>query len=343
MNHCFYKAPVGTAITFWGFNFMQKEIWYQLTCFPEFVGIYAITDSGKLKKVARKSIAKYCPDVSEHIYSPKLTVKGYYRYSIGHFRGKKKWVYAHRLVAMQFIPTIEGKPCVNHIDGNKLNNHISNLEWCTNEENNDHAIRMGLVRDNPGKISKENRQFIKDNFFIVGRLKLAEMFGVSDSYIMNVARIKVRGTDQKKKKAPYFKKVIDTVTGTVYQSAKEAASLSGLDFRNLRRALSGERYNRTNLRYFINGEIVNDVLLPPPPKIKIEKPKFVRPPKKEYIPHPKPLKKVIMCDIDGKEVNLFPSTKEACLFTNTNHETFRKAIRTSKNGYHKGYLFRLSS
>lgn len=60
---------------------------------------------------------------------------------------KQKICKIHRLVAEAFIPNPDNKPCVNHIDGNKLNNKVSNLEWCTVQENTVHAYRNKLERN----------------------------------------------------------------------------------------------------------------------------------------------------------------------------------------------------
>jgi len=58
--------------------------------------------------------------------------------------GKSKTFLTHRLVAMAFIPNPDNKPCINHIDGNPRNNNITNLEWCTYKENQNHAVVNGI-------------------------------------------------------------------------------------------------------------------------------------------------------------------------------------------------------
>lgn len=70
---------------------------------------------------------------------PQPNGKGYLRIVIG-----KKRYFVHRLVAQKYIPNIQGKPQINHKDGNKLNNCVENLEWVTNQENRNHAVAKGL-------------------------------------------------------------------------------------------------------------------------------------------------------------------------------------------------------
>lgn len=75
--------------------------------------------------------------------SPILTHYGYYDVGLTNSSGTKK-MYIHRLVAESFINNPNNLPQVNHIDGNKLNNNVSNLEWCTLKDNLKHARENGL-------------------------------------------------------------------------------------------------------------------------------------------------------------------------------------------------------
>lgn len=93
---------------------------------------------------------------------PKI-IKGYKNtkgYLLIDLSREKRAVKIHRLIAFAFIPNIDNKPQVNHKDGNKLNNCVDNLEWCTNSENQKHAVKNGLKRIIKGH---ENYQYDKEH------------------------------------------------------------------------------------------------------------------------------------------------------------------------------------
>lgn len=76
-----------------------------------------------------------------HELATETTSKGYLRVAL--FKnGKRKWHKVHRLVAKAFIPNPYNKPQINHVDGNKENNSITNLEWVTDEENKLHQRKL---------------------------------------------------------------------------------------------------------------------------------------------------------------------------------------------------------
>ena len=81
---------------------------------------------------------------SEKIISPYTTKGGYLEVSIS-INGERKKHAVHRLVGMAFVDGYRGGLCINHIDGNKKNNHPSNLEWVSIARNTQHAWETGLV------------------------------------------------------------------------------------------------------------------------------------------------------------------------------------------------------
>ena len=95
-------------------------------------GEYQVSDTGVVKTTKTGRILT--PTVSRHGYERVCLFK----------MDRERRYRVHRLVAMAFIPNPDNLPQVNHIDGNKRNNHVSNLEWITNEDNMRHAKEHGL-------------------------------------------------------------------------------------------------------------------------------------------------------------------------------------------------------
>lgn len=124
----------------------MEEIWKDIEGYE---GLYQVSNLGRIKSLGR-TIEKIGPKgkVFYRTYPQKNLVckkdtKGYYRTNLA-LNGINKTVKVHRIVAQAFIPNPENKSQVNHIDGNKENNNVSNLEWCNNQENQDHSWKTGL-------------------------------------------------------------------------------------------------------------------------------------------------------------------------------------------------------
>lgn len=89
----------------------------------------------------------------------------YCKISLYNDYGIRKNLTLHRLLAINFISNPNNYKCVNHIDGNKLNNNLNNLEWCSYSENTKHAYKLGLntfTLENKNKIIKANSRKVID-------------------------------------------------------------------------------------------------------------------------------------------------------------------------------------
>lgn len=117
----------------------MKEVWRTVNGFPEKL---KVSNLGRIMSGSR-------------ILKNEVSKCGYYRIHVSH-EGKIYRELVHRLVAMAFLPNPKNKPCVNHIDGDKSNNAVDNLEWCTYGENNKHAYDAGL-KDSKGENNGQHK------------------------------------------------------------------------------------------------------------------------------------------------------------------------------------------
>ena len=104
-------------------------------------------------------------------------------------KGKAVTVKTHRLIAQTFLPNPENKPQVNHKDGNKKNNAVSNLEWCTHKENQKHAIKTGLKNDSGINNSRAscNEEKLKEIRLLIsegkGNTEIEKITGISNKVV----------------------------------------------------------------------------------------------------------------------------------------------------------------
>ena len=139
---------------------MEKQL-------KQFDNQYSVTDTGivySLKGNKKELIGK-------------ISNSGYREVVINH-KGKKKYLLVHRLVAENFIYNEFKARTVNHKDGNKLNNSVDNLEWCSDSNNLIHARDNGLLKI---KIDKKISEQIKNE---IGTIReIAKKYGISRTQV----------------------------------------------------------------------------------------------------------------------------------------------------------------
>ena len=115
---------------------MSEEVWKDI---EGYVGLYQVSNLGRVKGLERYDSRGHLR--TERVLKPTNDWDGYLRVNLYKNRVQVNKT-IHRLVAEAFIPNPENKPTVNHIDENKTNNNVNNLEWATMKEQNSHGTRL---------------------------------------------------------------------------------------------------------------------------------------------------------------------------------------------------------
>lgn len=133
---------------------MKIEFWLPVFGYEN---LYEINQFGMVRSIPRVFYDKKGRKVivKGRIYSSRIDKRtGYLSVKLTK-NGKQSTRHIHRLLALTFIPNPFNKCCVNHKDGNKLNNSLDNLEWVSHAENNRHAYLQGLKKPSHAKKVKD--------------------------------------------------------------------------------------------------------------------------------------------------------------------------------------------
>ena len=160
----------------------MKRIETQIRTFAPvdgYEGLYSVSKCGKIYLHKRKRTANIKPNKS-----------GYTQIGLRK-KGQVKTILVHRIVAKAFIDPIPNKSHVNHIDGNKSNNDVNNLEWCTHTENMHHVLDTGLKDYGEQEDTREQANF--GNYGTeISIINIAKFFDVDEGEIMIGRDFKVK-------------------------------------------------------------------------------------------------------------------------------------------------------
>lgn len=167
----------------------MEEIWRDI---PKYEGYYQVSNLGRVKSLDRTQITvtgrhrRLKGRILSLNYSQEYT-----NVELNKDGTHKQWS-VHRLVALAFIPNPEHKQTVNHIDGDKRNNCVENLEWVTWSENNKHAHETGLNTTDPNKsgatkrsneVTRRSVYCVETDTIYISRSECARQLGIWSSSI----------------------------------------------------------------------------------------------------------------------------------------------------------------
>lgn len=145
---------------------LKNEIWVDINGYEN---LYAVSNYGRILSNSRRR-------TKGGLLSPQMSKSGYYMQML-YKNGKAKLHRINRLVAENFIENPNKLSQVNHLDGNKLNNNVKNLEWCTQSENQLHAYRLGLQ-----KVTEKQKQVAR-KFCIENKSKKVAQYDTDNNLI----------------------------------------------------------------------------------------------------------------------------------------------------------------
>lgn len=178
----------------------SNELWLPVKGYESY---YEVSNYGNVRSLARSS--KHWRSGYQRMVYGKLLIKqvakrgGYHTVHLK-ISGKRKNCKVHRLVAEAWLSNTYNKPFINHKDGNKINNSIKNLEWCTHQENVNHAVANGLrpkiVRTKKWKsvlAYNKNGDFIKEYTSIRDAARELNVFGQNICSVLSGRQKWVKG------------------------------------------------------------------------------------------------------------------------------------------------------
>lgn len=179
---------------------LPGEYWKNIQGFDD---VFYISNIGRIKSASRElTYPSRCGNPVTRMTKEKMLVLrptryGYIQTNLAHNGVNTMW-FVHRLVAIAFIPNPYNFPHVNHIDGDKTNNSVENLEWITPKENIAHAISTGLLKRGANskcaKLTWEEVRHIRNNTKLT-RQELALLYEVNVTTIVNVIKYKTYKND----------------------------------------------------------------------------------------------------------------------------------------------------